>query len=341
MRRAHTARVPRSAGEVEERHGVLLTSLDDQLFDGAAATKRDLVDHVVAVADRLLPELAGRPLTVVRVRPGQRPFVQKNLPASAPPWVAVREVWSEASHRTVRYPLVEDVRTLVWLAGQRAVELHPTVLDGEGRASRLVLDLDPPEGAGADAVVAAARLVRAALDDAGLASAVKTSGAKGLPVVVPVRGLAVDDAAAATRALAARAERLGPEVATTAYLLADRGGRVFLDPTRAGGGTLACAWSPRVRPGTPVSWPLTWEDLGAWVPGRPALREAAGLVAALDVGDDPWRAALPDPQAVPPALVAEGRALPPPRAAAMHEGRRRARARREEGGGAPQPGSTP
>ncbi|MEJ5946109.1 hypothetical protein WDZ17_12480 [Pseudokineococcus basanitobsidens] len=311
----------------EVRHGVPLTSLGSELFDGAGATKRDLVDHVEALADRLLPELAGRPLTVVRVRPGQRPFVQKNLPASAPAWIPVREVWSEASHRTVRYPLVEDVATLVWLAGQRAVELHPTVLDGEGRATRLVVDLDPPEGAPFEHVVHAARLVRRVLDDAGLGAAVTTSGAKGLHVVVPVRGVAVEDAAAVTRALAARAERLDPDAVTTAYLLADRGGRVYLDPTRAGGGTLAAVYAPRVRPGTPVSFPVAWDALDDVVPGQPTVRTAATVL-----GDaDPWRASLPAPQDVPAALVDEGRTIPPPRAAAMHAGRRRARAARPPG----------
>lgn len=313
--------MPPRAEPDETRHGVALHHLDDALFDGAGATKRDLVDHVEAFADRLLPALAGRPLTVVRVRPGQRPFVQKNAPASAPSWLRVQEVWSPASRRTVRYPVVEHVRDLVWLAGQRAVELHPTVLDGEGRVTHLVLDLDPPEGAAVGAVVHAARLVRAALDAAGLAAAVKTSGAKGLHVVVPVRDVEPGDAAAATRALAARAERLDPDAATTAFVVADRGGRVYLDPTRAGGATLACVWSPRARPGTPVGVPVAWDALDDVVPGTPTVRTAASVV-----GDgDPWRIALPAPQAVPAGLVAEGHEIPPPRVAAMHEGRRRAR----------------
>ena len=309
---------------VEVREGVELKHLDSELFDGAGATKRDLVDYLDAVADRVLPELRDRPLTVVRVRPGQRPFVQKNLPASAPDWIRTTQVWSQASSRTVRYPLVDDRRTLVWLAGQRAVELHPTVLDGAGRATRLVLDLDPPEGAPFAQVVAAARLVQQALADAGLGAAVKTSGAKGLHVLVPVQGVDVEDAAAATRALAARAERLDPVLATTAFLLEERGGRVFLDPTRSGGASLACAYGPRARPGVPVSFPVAWEDLDAVAPADFTLRSAPALL-----GDrDPWRDALPAPQDLPADLLEEGRAIPAPRAVAMHEGKRRARARR-------------
>lgn len=303
---------------------MVLKHLDQELFDGAGVTKRDLVDHLDAVADAILPELAGRPLTVLRVRQGQAPFVQKNLPAYAPEWIPTVDVWSQASSRTVRHPLCNDRRTLLWLAGQRAVELHPTVLDGDGAVTHLVLDLDPPEGSGFGPVVAAARLVQQALADSGLEAAVKTSGAKGLHVVVPVRGVAVDDAAAATRALAARAERLDPGAATTAFLLSERGGRVFLDPTRSGGASLACVYSPRARPGVPVSFPVSWDDLDAVVPGRPTVLTAAGL---LD-GGDPWRGALPAPQALPAALVEEGRAIPAPRVVAMHEGRRRARERR-------------
>lgn len=324
----------------EVRDGVELKHLDTELFDGAGATKRDLVDYLDRVADRILPELRGRPLTVLRVRPGQRPFVQKNLPAHAPDWIPTTPVWSQASSRTVNYPVCEDRRTLLWLAGQRAVELHPTVLDGQGRVTHLVLDLDPPEGAPFGRVVHAARLVQQALDDAGLAGAVKTSGAKGLHVIVPVRSsgrgadviadviadvnTAVEDAAAATRALAARAERLDPGAATTAFLLEERHGRVFLDPTRSGGAILACAYSPRARPGVPVSFPVAWEDLDAVVPAAATIRTAPALL-----GDrNPWREALPAPQELPADLVEEGRAIPAPRVAAMHEGKRRARARR-------------
>ncbi len=261
---------------------------------------------------------------MLRVRPGQQPFVQKNLPAYAPAWIPTVRVWSQASRREVRYPLCNDRRTLLWFAGQRAVEFHPTVLDGAGRVTHLVLDLDPPEGAGFGAVVAAARLVRQVLADVGLAGAAKTSGAKGLHVIVPVTDVAVDDAAAATRALAARAERLDRGVATTAFLLEERHGKVFLDPTRSGGASLACAYSPRARPRVPVSFPVGWDDLDAVVPVDFTIRTAVALL-----GDrDPWRVALPAPQALPADLLAEGYAIPAPRVVAMHEGKRRARTRR-------------
>jgi DNA ligase D-like protein (predicted polymerase) len=310
------------------RHGVELKHLDAELFDGAGATKADLVDYVDALADRLLPELRDRPLTVVRVRPGQQPFMQKNLPGYAPSWIPTVGVWSHAGQREIRYPLCHDVRTLVWFAGQRAVELHPTVADVHGHVDRLVLDLDPPAGAPFRQVVDAARAVRQALRDAGLDGAVKTSGSKGLHVVVPVEQTSPEDVAAATRALAVRAARLAPEVATTSFLLDDRDGRVFVDPTRAGGASLACAYSPRARPGVPVSFPLAWDDLDAVEPRDVTIRSVPGLVD----GPDLWAAALRRPSGLPADLVAEGHAIAPPRVVAMHEGRRRARAARPPDG---------
>jgi DNA ligase D-like protein (predicted polymerase) len=318
----------------ESRDGVELTNLDQPLFDGAEVTKRDLVDYLDVMADRILPGLRDRPLSVVRVRPGQPPFMQKNLPRYAPEWIERVSLWSEASHRSVAYPLCNDRRTLLWLANQRSVEFHPTLVAGEGWAvTGLVMDLDPPEGAAFDAVVAAARLVERALADSGLRGAVKTSGAKGLHVWIPLAaGVAVEDAAAATRALAARAERLGPSVATSAYLRADRGGKVFLDATRAGGASLVAAYSPRARPGVPVSFPVAWSALEDVDPRDYTVRSVPGLL-----GDsDPWLDLVPAPQPVPADLVAEGRGIPVARVVAMHEGKRRAvAARRADAGDRP------
>ena len=311
----------------EERDGVRLTSLDSPLGDELGVTKRDLVDHLDVFADRIVPLLAGRPLTIKRVRPGAPPFMQKNVMKGAPDWVRTVTVWSEAAHREVHQVLCDDRPTLLWLANQRAVEFHvPFVrIDDPVHPTALVLDLDPPEGSNFAAVVAVARLVHGALDASGLAGAVKTSGAKGLHVVVPVRDSTVEDVAAATRALAARTERLDPDIATTAYLKEERGGKVFVDSTRAGQGTIVAAYSPRIRPGLPVSAPVAWESLDGVRPGDVTVRTAAERL-----GDgDAWAAALPAPQALPADLVAEGHTIPIARVVAMHEGRRRKRAERD------------
>ncbi len=295
----------------EERDGVKLTHLDEPLFDGAGATKRDLVDYLDAVSGLILPELRGRPLSVIRVRAGQQAFMQKNLPDYAPPWVGSVTLWAESSRREVRYALCDDRRTLLWLANQRAVEYHPTLslASDLGRPTHLVLDIDPPLGGPFGQAVAAAKLIRAALAQAGLAGAVKTSGSKGLHIYVPVQASG-EEAAAVTRAIAERASRLDPALATTAFIKEDREGKVFLDSTRAYGATVAAAYSPRVRPGVPVSFPVRWDDLDSVAPGDFTVHSVLGL---LD-GHAAWAGELPAPQVLPPELVEEGRAIPVARA---------------------------
>jgi DNA ligase D len=311
----------------EQRAGVQLTNLDQPLSPDVGATKRDLVEYLDAVADRMLPGLVDRPLTVMRVLRGQAPFMQKNAPKYTPDWVKTVSIWAEASKREVRYPLCNDRRTLLWLANQRAVEYHPSLglADNIYRPTHLVLDLDPPSDKDFRAVVAVASLVRQALADSGLTGAVKTSGAKGLHVFVPIDHSApVDDVAAATRAVAARAEALDPSIATTAFIVADREGKVFVDSTRAGGATVVAAYSPRLRAGTPVSFPLGWADLDDVSPGDFTLHTAVDALA----GRDPWAEAMPAPQRLPSELIEYGRTIPVARVAAMHEGKRRARAAR-------------
>ena len=311
----------------EMRDGVTLTNLDEALFEGADANKRDLVDYLDAVADRIIRELADRPLSVIRVIRGRAPFMQKNVPKYTPPWVRTVQQWAETSKREVSYALCNDRRTLLWFANQRAVEYHPTLIraDRWDRPTHLVLDLDPPVAHAFPLAVRAGELVRQVLTDAGLVGAVKTSGAKGLHVFVPIEAQAtIEDVATATRAIAARAERLDPVLATTEYVRERRGGKVFLDSTRAGGATVVAAYSPRVRPGVPVSFPVAWEELDRVTPGDFTVHTAARLIA----DRDPWADLMPPPQHLGSDLIEEGRAIPVARVQAMHEGKRRARARR-------------
>jgi bifunctional non-homologous end joining protein LigD len=311
----------------ESREGVSLTNLDEPLFDGADATKRDLVDYLDGVADRILPELKDRPLSVIRVHRGQEAFMQKNVPKYTPPWVPTVRWWAESSKRDVSYALCNDRRTLLWFANQRAVEYHPALVraDRPDRLTHLVLDLDPPEEDGFLMAVRVAHLVRQVLSDVRLRGTVKTSGAKGVHVFVPIDDqTAPEDAAAATRAIAALVERVDPDIATTAFMKEDRGGKVFVDATRTGGATVIAAYSPRVRPGVPVSFPVDWNDLDDVAPGdftvHTALRQLSDR--------DSWAAQMAARQPVPTELVEEGHAIPVARVQAMHEGKRRARRRR-------------
>jgi DNA ligase D len=312
------------ASREEARDGVALTNLDQPLFDGADATKRDLVDYLDGVRDRIIPVLEDRPLSVIRVHRGQEAFMQKNVPKYTPPWIATVTLWAESSKREVTYALGNDRRTLLWFANQRAIEYHPALVrvGRPDRMTHLVLDLDPPEGAAFSMAVAAARAVRAALAELGLDGAVKTSGAKGVHVFVPIdERVSMEDAAGATRAIAVRVERLAPEIATTAFVKEERGDKVFVDATRVGGATVVAAYSPRVRPGVPVSFPVGWDDLDDVTPAEFTVHTA---LERLD-DRDPWAAQMPAPQVLPDVIVEEGRAIPPARVQAMHEGKRRAR----------------
>lgn len=313
--------------EGDVRAGVKLTSLDQPLFDGAGVTKRVFVDYLDAVCERILPVLADRPLSVLRARPGQAPFMQKNVPKYAPEWLQTVTWWAETSQRDVAYGLCNDRRSLLWFANQRAVEYHPALVraDRPDHMTHLVIDLDPPDEQSFAAVVDVAHAVREVLSSAGLEGVPKTSGAKGLHIFVPVdAATAAPDAAAALRAIAVRTERLVPARATTAFLRDDRAGKVFVDSTRAFGATVVATYSPRARPGVPVSYPLEWDELGSVRPSELTVETALDRLG----DDDPWARLMPADQHLPQDLVAEGHTVPVARVQAMHEGKRRKRAQK-------------
>jgi bifunctional non-homologous end joining protein LigD len=217
------------AAAKEERDGVALTNLDQPLFDGAQAAKRDLIDYLDAVHVPFTRELRNRPLSVIRVLRGQAPFMQKNVPRYTPGWVPTVRLWADSAHREVTYALGNDRRTLLWFGNQRAVEYHPGLAfaDAPHQPLFMVIDIDPPEGRDSFRLaVRAAHLVREVLDQIKLAGAVKTSGSKGVHIFIPALA-PPEDLAAATRAIAARAEQLDPDLVTTAFIREDRAGKVF------------------------------------------------------------------------------------------------------------------
>ncbi|MFE3700426.1 hypothetical protein ACFXO7_21425 [Nocardia tengchongensis] len=162
----------------DARAGLKFSSLDSPLFDGAEATKGELIDYLEAVGERMVGWLRERPLSVVRVRPGQEPFMQKNLPKYTPDWVRRATLWAGSSKREVSYALCDDVRTLLWFGNQRAVEYHVTLLlaenlaDYSGGPTHLVLDIDPEPGQPFGRAVAAALRVPPAQGAGRLAGAV-------------------------------------------------------------------------------------------------------------------------------------------------------------------------
>jgi DNA ligase D len=242
-----------------------LSSPDKVLWPSPGYTKRDLAAYYEAAADRLLPQLRDRPLTLVRANAGidGERFLQKNLPPSAPASVSRFDVWTETSNRTVAYAVADAADDLAYFAQQNAVELHPwfSRIDKPDRADAVAFDLDP--SGDRVSLTWAAHQVREVLAELGLHAIVKTSGKRGLHLYVPVErrydfstlrafGLA------AGRMTAAR----HPDALTVEMRKADRGERLLLDWSRAGRAqTLAAAWSPRAHPAGTVSMPLAWDEV--------------------------------------------------------------------------------
>jgi bifunctional non-homologous end joining protein LigD len=268
------------------------SSPDKQLWPQAGLTKQDLWDYYERIADRLLPQLSERPLTLKRFPDGLegQGFFQKNLPAGTPADLPRFAAWAESSQRTVTYAVVRDVEHLQWCAQVAALELHPWFArtDRPERPDTLAFDLDPASRAAAP-VAAAARWLGAVLDDLGLSSLVKTSGKRGLHIYVPLeRRYGFDEVRGLGLAVARCCAAAHPDALTVEMRKAQRGDRLLLDWSRNGPAqTLVAAWSPRATAGATVSAPLHWDEVTDDLdPGVFTLRTA------------PER---PDPWAAPPA----------------------------------------
>jgi bifunctional non-homologous end joining protein LigD len=286
---------------------VEVTRPDKLLWPALGITKQAYVDYLRAVADHVLPWLRDRPLSVIRAPDGvdgQRYF-QKNTPTYAPRWVRTVTIPAPSAGRDVAYTVCNDADTLVWLGNQAALELHPAPVrrDRLDRPDLLVVDIDPPDDA-FDAAVEVALLVLETMDDLGLRPLVKTTGGKGIHVVVPiVRSASAQRLRRAATRLAEIVIERRPDLVTAEFRKAKRGGRVMLDPSRNGpGATLVSPYSPRVRAEATVSFPVEPKDLRTIAPGDFTLATARKLLGRPAVKR--WdEAASARGQRLPPALL--------------------------------------
>jgi bifunctional non-homologous end joining protein LigD len=285
--------------------GIEPSNLDKVFWPESGLTKGDLIAYFEAVAPFVLPALEDRPLTVIRYPDGIEgfSFYQKNTPKYAPSWVSTIGLRAESADRTVNYVVCNSKRTLLWLANQAAIELHPWLSrrDRLDRPDHLVLDLDPPASA-FDLAVRVAVLARDALDESGLKSAIKTSGAKGLHLYVPLRRR--HDYGLVRRAAVRIAERIvemSPDLATMEFKRASRGNRLFVDVGRnAPGAHIVAPYSPRARPAATVSFPVDWKELKRIRPEDFTIRN---VPRRLDREGDRWRELMPPPQSLPSELL--------------------------------------
>ena len=258
----------RKAVEVEvEGRRILLRNLDKVFYPEAGFTKGDVVDYYARIAPVLLPHLRDRPLTLKRYPDGVDGlfFYEKRCPAHRPAWVKTAPIWSEGNQENIRYCVVDDLASLVWVASIADLELHtPLALAGSfERPTTLAFDLDPGPPADVVTCCEVALLLRRLLDRLGLESFPKTSGSKGLQIYVPLDGTATyDDTKAFAHAVARLLERAHPALVVERMLKSLRGGKVLVDWSQNDRNkTTVCAYSLRARARPTISTPLRWREV--------------------------------------------------------------------------------
>ncbi len=247
---------------------VRLSSAERVLFPESGITKGDLFAYYDAVSSAIVPHLRDRPFTMKRWREGLAgsSFFQKQAPQGIPAWLPTRTFTTHpraGGSREVDFPLVNSREALLWMVQMHCIDMNAwySRVDMPERPDFVLFDLDPPDG-GFSLAVQAAHLVREALEQLGLESHAKTSGADGIHVLVPIaRRHSFDATHAFAETVSKRLAEAHPGVVTTEWLKRKRVG-VLLDYHQNGAGkTIASAYSVRPRPGAPVSTPVRWEEL--------------------------------------------------------------------------------
>ena len=266
-----------------------LTHPDRILYPDTALSKLEVARYYAAVRDWVLPQLSHRVLTLVRSPggPGKKMFYQKHVGSGAPDAIRRFELAGEKEP----LPFIDDLPGLVALVQMDVLEIHPwgSTIGNLETPDRLTFDLDPDEGLPWPRVTEAAVDVREALLGIGLKSFAKTTGGKGLHVVVPLTPkLQWDEAKAFTKWVADTLVAQSPGRFTANQSKKARQGRIYIDYLRNGrGATAVGAYSPRARPGAPVSAPLFWEEVENEV--RPEVFTIESVPDRLGkLGADPW-----------------------------------------------------
>jgi len=278
---------------------VHLSRLDKVLYPESGITKQDVLLYYIRMAPFILPFLRDRPLTLHRFPDGAgtEGFYEKDAPAGTPGYVDTFTHWSETAGREVHFVICNTLDTLVWIANLASLEIH-TTLSKSGTYDTpdfLLFDIDPEPPRTFDDVIAAARIVSTHLGEKGMRPYVKTSGKKGLHIVVPL------EEGNTFSGIRDFAHRLGKEIARdTPWIVSefsqsrDRG-TIFIDYLQnARGKTMVAPYSLRATPGATVSTPLEWEELRDGV--RP---EDFNIHTVISRKRDPWREILEDRQKIP------------------------------------------
>lgn len=293
------------AGNPESRGGAIrdltrvrLTRLDKVLYPAGGITKQDVLTYYIRMAPFLLPFLHDRPLTMHRFPDGigGGNFFEKDAPAGTPAYVDIFTHWSETAGRDVHFVLCNNLDTLIWIANLASLEIHTTLSTATSYTSPdlLLFDIDPEPPLTFGDVIDVAHAVREHLEDNGIRPFIKTSGRKGVHIVVPLDG---GSPFAAVRAFV---HRIGKEIArdtpgvVSEFSRSRDPGTVFIDYLQnAPGKTMAAPYSLRATPKATVSAPVRWEEL------RQGLRpEDFNIKTVLSRAEDPWRDIFEDRQTI-------------------------------------------
>ncbi|MFJ8815701.1 MULTISPECIES: non-homologous end-joining DNA ligase [Amycolatopsis] len=245
---------------------VRVSNPDKVYFPERGITKRQVVEYYLAVAEPLLRAVGERPTTLKRFPDGVsgEPFYAKRVPRGAPEWVQTARI-TFPSGRTADEVCPTEPAVFAWAANLGTLDFHPWPVrrSDVDHPDELRIDVDPSDSSGFGDAVRVALVVREVLADAGLTGYPKTSGGRGVHVLVRIRPeWDFVDVRHAVIALGREVERRVPDLATIAWWKEERGGRVFLDYNQAARDrTVASSWSVRGTPRATVSTPLTWEQL--------------------------------------------------------------------------------
>ena len=252
---------------------------DKLLWPAIAITKQAYVDYLSAVSQLMLPWLRDRPLSLIRAPDGvdgQRYF-QKNTPSHAPTWIKTVTIPAPSAGRDVAYTVCNDADTLAWLGNQAALEFHPRRCAGTSSTAPTCSSPTSTRPTTRSTPRSRSRSwCSRSWTTSGSRPCIKTTGGKGLHIVVPiVRHVSAERLRHAATRLAEIATERRPDLVTAEFRKAKRGGRVMLDPSRNGpGATLVAAYSPRIRPDGTVSFPVLPKDLRKITPGDFTLETA-------------------------------------------------------------------
>jgi bifunctional non-homologous end joining protein LigD len=275
---------------------VKFTNLDKILFPKLQITKAQIIEHYIKTAPKILGILENRPLVLTRFPDGidQEGFYEKDAPQGKPSWVKTVKIYSETAKRDVNYVLCNDLDTLIWLANLAAIEIHMpfSKADSREKPDFVFFDIDPEPPATYKDAATVALLLKEKLDEMGLEAYVKTSGKKGIHVLIPI---VREHSFRETRNFV---HKIGQQLAKEQQLVVSeftetkKPGKVFVDYLQnSHGRTMACPYSLRAVPEATVSTPLEWSEVKKGI--KPT---EFNMLSVVKREKDPWKGVLENKQ---------------------------------------------